>query len=139
MQTFLPYSDFVQTFECLDYKRLGKQRLEARQIWSFISGEFEKKNGRRSRWECHPAVKMWIGYEKALARYYNHCLKEWIKRGYNNTMQPIPSRGKVKMPEWMGRNSFHSAHRQTLLFKLPSWYSQFGWSEKPKYEYEWPV
>ena len=32
MQTFLPYEDFTKTAQCLDYKRLGKQRVEAYQI-----------------------------------------------------------------------------------------------------------
>ena len=32
MQTFLPYSDFIKTARCLDYKRLGKQRVEAKRI-----------------------------------------------------------------------------------------------------------
>ena len=32
MQTFLPYPDFQLSAECLDYKRLGKQRLEAFQL-----------------------------------------------------------------------------------------------------------
>ena len=26
INTFLPYADFKQTAECLDYRRLGKQR-----------------------------------------------------------------------------------------------------------------
>ena len=28
MQTFLPYPDFKQSAACLDYSRLGKQRVE---------------------------------------------------------------------------------------------------------------
>ena len=32
MQTFLPYPDFVKSAQCLDYRRLGKQRVEAKQI-----------------------------------------------------------------------------------------------------------
>ena len=28
MQTFLPYKDFGKTAKCLDYRRLGKQRVE---------------------------------------------------------------------------------------------------------------
>ena len=27
MQTFMPYSDIKKSVECLDYKRLGKQRV----------------------------------------------------------------------------------------------------------------
>lgn len=32
MQTFLPYPDFKKSAQCLDYQRLGKQRLECKQI-----------------------------------------------------------------------------------------------------------
>jgi hypothetical protein len=32
MQTFLPYPDFARSAACLDYRRLGKQRVECLQI-----------------------------------------------------------------------------------------------------------
>ena len=32
MQTFLPFPDFKMSAQVLDYKRLGKQRVEALQI-----------------------------------------------------------------------------------------------------------
>ena len=32
MQTFLPYADFERSAKSLDYKRLGKQRVEAMQL-----------------------------------------------------------------------------------------------------------
>jgi hypothetical protein len=36
MQTFLPYRDFKQSFRILDWRRLGKQRVEAHQILNVI-------------------------------------------------------------------------------------------------------
>ena len=42
MQTFLPYSDFRDSFSVLDNKRLGKQRVEAYQIISAITGRLSK-------------------------------------------------------------------------------------------------
>ncbi len=42
MQTFLPYSDFRKSLESLDNKRLGKQRVEAYQIISAITGRLRK-------------------------------------------------------------------------------------------------
>ena len=81
MQTFLPYSDFVNISKVLDYKRLGKQRVEARQILNTIL------NG--GGWSNHPAIKMWRGYENALILYSNIMIKEWILRGYRNTMEII--------------------------------------------------
>ena len=61
MQTFLPYSCFKQTANCLDYRRLGKQRVEAFQILNILEDITPN-----SRWKTHPAVLMWKGYENAL-------------------------------------------------------------------------
>jgi hypothetical protein len=36
MQTFLPLPDFIESAKVLDYKRLGKQRVEAWQILKAI-------------------------------------------------------------------------------------------------------
>ena len=58
MQTFLPYTDFIKSAKCLDYKRLGKQRVEAKQILNILLGETTKAG-----WTNHPAVLMWSGYE----------------------------------------------------------------------------
>jgi hypothetical protein len=42
MQTFLPYPDFRESLQVLDNKRLGKQRVEAYQIISAITGRPRK-------------------------------------------------------------------------------------------------
>ena len=86
MQTFLPYKDFKKSAEVLDYKRLGKQRVEALQIHNIVSGK--RTTG---GWINHPAVKMWRGYMDALALYHNTMIDEWVSRGYNNTMSKIPA------------------------------------------------
>ena len=52
MQTFLPYKSFVKSAQCLDNKRLGKQRVEAMQILKSI---YIEDYG----WKNHPATKMW--------------------------------------------------------------------------------
>jgi hypothetical protein len=139
MQTFLPYSNFEKTFKCLDRQRLCKQRLEAKQIYNIITGKAKPNKNGKIGWIHHPCVCMWRGYANALALYHNTCIQEWIERGYNNNMQLIDIDDVIKYPSWIGNNRFHSAHRQTLLFKNPEWYNQFNWSEKPKYEYWWPV
>ena len=66
MQTFLPYADFKQSAQCLDMKRLGKQRVEALQIHNIVSGK--RTSG---GWMNHPAVAMWQGHAEALADYHN--------------------------------------------------------------------
>ena len=136
MQTFLPYPNFEKTVKCLDFRRLGKQRVEAMQIYNIISGK-NKSNA----WINHPVVKMWREYPDALAYYHNLCIAEWIIRGYNNNMKLINHKPikNIVFPSWFGGEKFHSAHRQTLLEKNFEWYSQFNWKEEPKYEYIWPV
>ena len=46
MQTFLPYSDFIKSAKCLDYRRLGKQRVEAWQIYNTL-----KKGENYANWK----------------------------------------------------------------------------------------
>lgn len=134
MQTFLPCVDFKETFSCLDRQRLGKQRVEAMQIYNIIAGKTNKKG-----WINHPAVLMWIGFENALALYHNLCISEWINRGYKNNMSLIcVDFNNLIMPKWVN-DIFCSYHRGTLLHKNYDWYSQFGWKEEPKYEYLWPT
>lgn len=132
MQTFLPMNSFEGSAKILDYRRLGKQRLEARQLLVALTTG-------KSQWRNHPACRMWEGYEEALARYGDVMIKEWIKRGYNNSMGIIdPS--IIILPPWMGDARLHSSHRTALIRKDPVWYSQFGWEEKPdnNVPYFWP-
>lgn len=133
MQTFLPYPDFAQSAAVLDYRRLGKQRVEAWQILRSIT------QGDYPNWRHHPAVKMWQGYPDALTAYMNACIYEWIRRGYRNTMQIHHVLPSYQVPPWLGDPAFHSAHRAALLFKDPDYYSQFSWSETPQLAYIWPV
>ena len=116
MQTFLPYPSFTRSLACLDNKRLGKQRVEAKQIlmalefgpyqyddiedWfvhstpsSWIScteDAFRMKAGpgryRRTPWYNHPATKMWRGYEGALADYGYFACVEWVRRGFRDSL-----------------------------------------------------
>ena len=74
MQTFLPYSDYDQSAAVLDYRRLGKQRVEAKQIMFALS---DPNYG----WQNHPAVRMWRGHEYQLAQYGIAICYEWRKRG----------------------------------------------------------
>lgn len=113
MQTFLPYESFEESFRCLDYRRLGKQRSEAKQILKTI------KTG--TGWKYHPAVKMWVGYEEALKHYMNLCIKEWINRGYLNTME-IVEVGEIVYPWWLGVEDFHRAMRSRLIEKNKDFY-----------------
>ena len=130
MQTFMPYADIKKSVECLDYKRLGKQRVEAMQTYNQIT---KGKGG----YPHHPINKMWLDYPNALAYYHNMCIDEWIKRGYNNTMKHIVHIKNFEKPEWIGDERIHKSHRSNLLRKDYEFYSQYGWNEPTNIEYYW--
>lgn len=130
MNTFLPYESFEESAKCLDYKRLGKQRVEAYQILKALF--------HGGGWENHPATKMWRGYEDALGLYMNCMIEEWIRRGYKNTMKMWPLTEIVIYPDWLGDELIHRSHRSNLLRKDPSWYSQYKWIEPDNIDYFWP-
>lgn len=134
MQTFLPYPDFERSAKVLDYRRLGKQRVEAKQILNALTTG-DAPHG----WRNHPATKMWRGYEDALAIYKNKMIEEWCRRGYKNTMSLTMRPRHVELPPWWGDEKFHAAHRSNLLRKDPEWYGQFGWAERDDLPYIWPV
>jgi hypothetical protein len=131
MQTFLPYPSFEDTAKVLDYKRLGKQRVEGYQILNTL--------GRRQMgittgaWVNHPAVIMWTGYELSLIKYCISITDEWIKRGYNDTMLPrfneyysiYKDMGYAEeYPRWLGDDRLHISHQSNLMRKDPSYYHQ---------------
>jgi hypothetical protein len=133
MQTFLPYPDFEKCAQCLDSRRLGNQRLEALIILRTL-----RRRGPQG-WRHHPAVKMWKGYEDALAHYLNCMIDEWIRRGYRNTIRRRRVQRPITMPRWLGDERLHASHRSNLLRKDPAWYGRFGWKEQPGLPYFWPV
>ena len=134
MQTFLPYPDLQQSVRVLDYRRLGKQRVETFQVLNILLSRTQTKG-----WRNHPVTLMWEGYEPALQLYQNYTIKEWIDRGYKNTMQyeEIAS-GPIVMPPWFGLDELHKSHRSNLLRKDYEYYSQY-FDEDPNLEYYWPV
>ncbi len=137
MQTFLPYADFQQSAKVLDYKRLGKQRVEALQIHNALTGVLTKKGKSYKGWLNHPAVTMWRGYEDSLLHYKNVMINEWIERGYNNTMEVISIKNSFDLPHWLGDERIHASHRSNLLRKDRKYYSQFKWHESDDLDYYW--
>jgi|688.fasta_scaffold472051_2 hypothetical protein len=137
MQIFLPYSDFGKSLDSLDNKRLGKQRVEAYQIISVISGRFRKDGKPYKGWVSHPCSIMWKDHVDALKIYYNWSLDIWKERGFKNNMEYELISGDVVFPEWLGFEPFHSSHRANLLRKDFNFYSKQGWSEDPTDPYMW--
>jgi hypothetical protein len=141
MQTFLPYPSYAQSARVLDYRRLGKQRVETKQILLAMS----KTTG---GWRNHPATKMWRGHEVELALYGAAMCQEWLRRGYKDSLYAffmqshcdLESDGRDPMPPpWLGDETIHASHRSNLLRKDPAYYGQFGWSESDDMPYVWPV
>jgi hypothetical protein len=123
----------------LDYKRLGKQRVEAKQILNILLGRAKPSKNGKIPWSNHPAVLMWMGYEECLKIYHNIMIAEWIRRGYNNTMQLETPSSDVEYPQWMGDNRLHFSHRSRLLQKDREYYSRFDWEVSEDLEYFWPT
>lgn len=132
MQTFLPFPDFIHTAKILDDKRLGKQRVEAKQILIAL------ETGRGS-WVNHTATRMWRGYEEVLGYYMNIMIAEWIHRGKENNMFfYIPRASKIVMPPWMGDFRLHESHRANLARKDPEYYGKLWPYADKDAPYWWP-
>ena len=134
MQTFLPYPNYIRSVQALDMKRLGKQRLECKQIIDILEGK-------PSRYKNHPAIKMWVGYTNSLKYYCNCCIDEWVKRGYKNTMEKYPVDHQNEDPWYIGDENFHRAMRARLIekneeFYLPKFARDKGFNDG---KYFWPV
>lgn len=139
MQTFLPYADFRKSAEALDRQRLGKQRVENLQIMQALTVG--------SRWQNHPAVRMWRGYTCALMSYQHAICAEWTSRGYKDTCleKTMDVHGhscdlsNIILPTWVGVEEFHASHRSNLLRKNSYHYAHFDWTEPENLPYIWPV
>jgi hypothetical protein len=141
MQTFLPSPSYNESARLLDYKRLGKQRVETKQILLALA----KTSG---GWVNHPATKMWRGHEVSLCQYGAAMCWEWQRRGYKDTLHDFFANallqyeedGRTFMPpRWLGDDSVHASHRSNLLRKDPDYYGQFKWEEPPDLPYVWPT
>ena len=132
MQTFLPYADFKASAKCLDYRRLGKQRVEAMQIHKIVSGE--RTTG---GWINHPAVNMWRGFANLLAYYHNEIIDEWVSRGYKNNMEYLICPPSISEPSWLGDKAFHDSHKSNLLRKDASFYGKYMWDVPDNLDYVW--
>lgn len=156
----------------LDDLRLGKQRVEGRTIqktiqqvrehaacWSeMTSDDFHRSVeqldlSRRDAglrpigWSRHPATIMWINSLEALMLYTDCMIREWVRRGKENTMPLMITAGhnevttamsEIAMPWWLGREDLHEAHRSVLLQKDPDHYAGFKENTREGLEMVWP-
>ena len=134
MQTFLPYQDFELSAKCLDYRRLGKQRVECKQIFMALTLP-------NNSWANHPATKMWREYKPALIDYAIIICQEWIDRGYKDSLLSFfwERRGGVyKHPHWL-TDEFCRSHQSNLVRKFPEHYRQYFPDVPDDLPYIWPV
>jgi hypothetical protein len=145
VQTFLPYADFVRSAAVLDYRRLGKQRVEALQV---LRATTVPGYG----WRHHPAAKMWTGYTEALVCYGLTICRAWLGLGRLDTVawtldaefgRPVREQAELAMvgelPNWLGRAEFHRSHQSSLLRKDPAHYRPIFGNEVPDdLPYVWP-
>lgn len=145
MQTFLPYPDFTATAAVLDPRRLGKQRVEALQVFRALT---VPGHG----WRHHPVRRMWAGYLEALVCYRLAMCRHWVATGRADTVAATltqelgypardqPSLAAVgELPPWLGQEEFHRSHQAALLRKDPDWYQPWFGDLPTDLPYVWPV
>jgi hypothetical protein len=139
MQTFVPYgSDFTANAASLDYRRLGKQRVEGMQILNTITG---RSNG----WKNHPAVKMWIDFPEALADYTIAMCDHWVSLGYKDTCKAkiLDALGHAPknffVPDWLNDLEVQISHRSNLIRKFPEHYAAIWPTIPDNLPYKWPA
>lgn len=160
---FVIVPDIYKTAELLDNKRLGKQRVEAKQIIDILEN-YDNTRTFAKGWSNHPATKSWIGFTNHLKVYYNIICREWIKRGFTQNMSLysideslfniIPTTfdgisinfdktliNQYSFPVWFSFYPFYMSHQAALCRKDPLHYKFLLRDEiKPFLElgYLWP-
>jgi hypothetical protein len=123
---------------------LGKQRVEAWQILKILLQLRETPNA-KIPWMNHPAVRMWKNYENCLIQYGCEICREWIARGYKDSilekLQSIIFTKEdimIKNPPWLGDEKFHLAMKSNLIRKNPAHYRPiFGLDIPDNLPYHW--
>jgi hypothetical protein len=149
MQTFLIAHSHYKTARDLDDKRLGKQRVETKQILRALEGQTKG-------WVNHPATKMWEGCEYALAVYGWIMCNEWTHRGFKDTLTKYFVERQayyIKLnklfgkplaePWWMEDLETYGnviqSHRSNMLRKNPDFYGKYSWKVSNDLPYMWPT
>lgn len=167
MQIFAPYPSFIDISNCLDPKRLNKQKIEIWQILKcleigpyqckvckrYIDDDFEIKktclNDKdcieiKTPWYNHPATQAVKNYELFFIDYALEIADSCLKLGYKDTLIPKIQafkeifKGEYKKPWYWGDNRFHDSHKSNLLRKNKEYYGKFNWKVAENLEYWWP-
>jgi hypothetical protein len=115
MQTFLPFPSYDISAKVLDTVRLNKQIVECQQILNVL-------HGKTLRWQNHPAVIMWRGYEQSLCAYGFSMAVEWkARKGTNHksidAIADYYNGRNYGNPWWLGTHKLHLSHQSRLVHK----------------------
>ena len=132
----MPLPSLADSATVLDPKRLGKQRVEALQVFRALTVP-------GYGWRHHPTARMWIGYAEALVRYGLEVCAVWQEGGRRDTcaatlVSELAAHFGVQQPRsqaalamagellpWMGMTVFHVSHQSARVRKNPSWYRRY--------------
>ncbi len=157
MQTFLPYPSYLESAKCLDRLRLGKQRIEAKEILlinlhllnpqrynlQFLSN-YNMPKWRIKRHINHPCVLMWQSNLFELCIYGLSICQEWMNRGYKDNQHLVLHellKETLEFPQeklwFIGNEDFHNSHKSNLLRKDFNFYSKYNWNVVITLPYLW--
>lgn len=137
MNSFVCDEDYDKAAAALDYRRLGKQRVECYQMLAALTG-------RAVGWRNHPATRAWEGHEKSLAEFAIACHIEWLERGYKDTTLGRMRELAAELPDtdkpwWVSDERWLTNIRGILVMKRPSHYSVHWPTCEPTSKQLWPV
>lgn len=142
---FIIVPNIQLTADMMDKKRIGKQRIEVKQIIDILE-EIDKNGSSKSKSRVsHPAIKSWIGYTNHLKVYFNIIVRKWISYGFKNNYElydiderpynivPCIFDGKTasydiskfnqySFPFWVSFPPFYMSHQASLCRKDPLHY-----------------
>lgn len=130
VQVFRPYIDWRRSARVLDNKRLGKQRVEVKQVMMAILRKMGLINDGKRGWLNHPIVLMYYNdgspYFYDLVNYFNACLEEWRHRNMKSKISLTDIEELIKkIDSTKGHPLTHKhevEYRRVLILKNPEHY-----------------
>lgn len=130
MQIFRPYIDWDRSAAVLDNLRLGKQRVEAKQVLkAFLRRMGLIRDGLKG-WLSHPIVLLYFNngkpYVEDVVGYFTSCINEWRGRGKENNLNLDDINHLLSQIEKTSGTPVMHLHeveyRRILLVKDPEYY-----------------
>ncbi|MCS7133323.1 MAG: pyrimidine dimer DNA glycosylase [Candidatus Caldarchaeum sp.] len=130
MQIFRPYVDWTKSAAVLDDLRLGKQRVEAKQVINAFLRKLGLINDGLKGWLTHPIVLLYFNggkpYLDDVIGFFNACVMEWKKRGKQNNLSLNDIKHLIERVEKTSGTPVTHVHeieyRRILLMKDPKHY-----------------